>query len=117
MQNFAKKTFLDLSVVMLKVKEDSVFARMFVKNPMRQSIHEEEAAKFIQENKEVVKFEKLPASGQNSLFLHNGNIISKKERDELKLSLKSVDFYWEVKTKTGKPLIFYASHKYTNEEG
>lgn len=117
MQNYAKKSLLNLNDVILKVKEDDMFARFFVKDPIKQSIHENEAARFIMGNDKIINFEKLPASGKNSLFLHKGKIISKFERDSLNLSLKSLDFYWEVEVKNGENLKFYASHKYTNEEG
>ena len=117
MQSYAKKHFFDIEDVMKKVKEDEMFARIFVKDPFRQSVHENEAASFIRKNKTVSKFKKLPISGANALFLHDGRVITKKERDGLNLSIKSIDFYWEVKSKNGETLKFYASHKYTNEDG
>lgn len=117
MQNYAKKHFLSIELILKKVQEDDIFARIFVKDPIRQSIHENEAAKFIKENNLVCNFKKLPAASAQSLFLYKGKIISKKEKDELKLPLKSVDFYWELKLKNGEKIKFYASHKYTNEEG
>ena len=41
---------------------------------------------------------------------------SKREHDRLKLTSKSLDFYWEVKV-DNEVLKFYATHKYTNEGG
>lgn len=117
MQSYAKKHFLSLDAVIKKVKEDDIFARIFVKDPVRQSIHENEAVKFIKKNKSIFKFKKLPISGDKSLFLHEGDIITKKEKDLLNLPLKSIDFYWETKNENGDILKFYASHKYTNEDG
>lgn len=117
MQSYSKKHFIPIDKVMSKVKEDEIFARNFVKDPVRQSIHENEAAKFIKRNEHIKKFKKLPVSGANSLFLHEGKIITKKEKDLLNLPLKSVDFYWEIVDKSGETFHFYASHKYTNEEG
>lgn len=117
MQSYSKKHFIPLDKVMNKVREDEIFARNFVKDPIRQSIHENEAAKFIKKNPNIKKFKKLPISGANSLFLHEGSIISKKEKDFLNLSLKSIDFYWEINDSSGQTFKFYASHKYTNEEG
>lgn len=115
-KNYASKYGLPLNDIIQKVIEDDVVACFFTKDPQKQSIHEKTAAKFIKDNKHVVNFKKLPASGANSLFLHNGEIISKKEHDRLKLTSKSLDFYWEVKV-DNEVLKFYATHKYTNEGG
>lgn len=115
-KNYASKHGLPLNDIIQKVIEDDVVACFFTKDPQKQSIHEKTAAKFIKDNKHVVNFKKLPASGANSLFLHDGEIISKKEHDRLKLTSKSLDFYWEVKV-DNEVLKFYATHKYTNEGG
>lgn len=115
-KNYASKYGLPLNDIIQKVIEDDVVACFFTKDPQKQSIHEKTAAKFIKDNKHVVNFKKLPASGANSLFLHDGEIISKKEHDRLKLTSKSLDFYWEVKV-DNEVLKFYATHKYTNEGG
>lgn len=118
MQSYSKKHFIPLEAIITKVKEDEIFARNFVKDPIRQSVHENEAARFITQNKQVLNFKKLPMSGANSIFLHEGRIITKKEKDEFNLrGIKSIDFYWEIESKEGKMLKFYSSHKYTNEEG
>lgn len=115
-KNYASKHRLPLNEIIEKVIEDDIVACFFIKDPQKQSIHEKTAARFITENKHVINFKKLPASGANSLFLHNGEIISKKEHDKLKLTSKSLDFYWEVKV-DNEVLKFYATHKYTNEGG
>jgi hypothetical protein len=116
MKSFAIKHGFSLQQVVEAVKDNEVFARMFCKDPGKQSIHEKTAAKFIKDNKHVVNFQKLPGSGANSLFLHEGEIITKKQHDDLNLTSKSLDFAWEVKV-GNETLKFYATHKYTNEGG
>lgn len=115
-KNFAYNQGYTIKEVIEKVANDEMFAKTFLKDPQKQSIHEKTAANFIKDNKHVINFKKLPASGANALFLHEGEIISKREHDRLKLTSKSLDFYWEVKV-DNEVLKFYATHKYTNEGG
>lgn len=116
MKTFALKNGFPLEEVISEAIKNDFLACMFCKDPQKQSIHEKTAAKFIQDNKHVLKFKKLPASGANALFLHDGKIITKKEHDKLRLTSKSLDFFWEIKS--GEETIqFYATHKYTNEGG
>lgn len=115
-ESFSKKFNYSMKDVIEKIKEDEMYAVHFVKDPLKQSIHEKTAANFISNNNDVQNFVKLPGSGANSLFLHDSKIISKKEHDDLKLTSKSIDFYWEVKVNS-TVMKFYASHKYTNEGG
>lgn len=116
MESWSRKSRDPLREIIEKIKTDEMYAKHFIKDPFKQSIHEKTAAKFIADNPHVKNFKKLPASGANSIFLHDSKIISKKEHDDLRLTSKSIDFYWEVKVNS-TTMKFYASHKYTNEGG
>lgn len=115
-KSFSYKSGLPVDYIIDQAMTNDIVAHMFCKDAQKQSIHEKTAAAFIKDNKHVVNFQKLPASGANSLFLHDGEIITKKEHDKLKLTSKSLDFYWEIKA-GNEILKFYATHKYTNEGG
>lgn len=112
MTNWSIKTGRPLKDIINKVKTDDFYADLFVKDPSRQSLHEKTACLYISASPHVKNFQKLPANGKNSLFVHNGKIISKEEHNRLGATSKSLDFYWE----TGNT-VFYATHKYTNDGG
>ena len=68
-KNFAYNQGYTIKEVIEKVANDEMFAKTFLKDPQKQSIHEKTAANFIKDNKHVINFKKLPASGANALFL------------------------------------------------
>ncbi|TPE56968.1 hypothetical protein FJO69_02550 [[Mycoplasma] falconis] len=82
----------------------------FAKDPNKQNIHEIIASEFIKPIDGVTNFKILPKSGKNAIYLtSDGNVL--KYQPDFK-SLKTIDMTWEYKNIT-----FYASHKYTYDEG
>lgn len=70
------------------------------------------AGKYISSLEFVKNFQILPQLGSNSLYLDNGKILSGKELKNKSKETKSIDFYWEVGNNK-----FYATYKYTHEDG
>lgn len=112
MTNWSIRTGRPLEEIINKVKIDDLYADFFVKDPSKQSMHEKTAQEFISQSPYVNNFRKLPGNGKNSLFIHDGKIISKEEHSQLGATSKSLDFCWETGNTT-----FYATHKYTNDTG
>ena len=99
------------SDVLAKIKQDTMFAAWFAKEPRRQGFHEAIAADWVKALPQVNDFKILPKFGKNAVRVSgDGNIES--ESGTKKLPGKSLDFKW----KTGN-LTFYAMHKYTKEGG
>ena len=99
------------SAVLDKIRDDSMFAAWFAKEPRRTGFHEAIAAEWIEALPGVNKFSVLPKFGSSALKVSSdGNIES--ETGARKLPGKSLDFTWKTGNKT-----FYAMHKYTKEGG
>lgn len=97
--------------VLNKIKQDPMFAAHFAKEPRRMSVHEKEAAKWIEALPGVEKFKTLPKSGKNAFKVSSdGNVVQLKQMPNL--PGKSLDFRWKTEDAT-----FYAMHKYTKEGG
>lgn len=97
--------------VLDKIRDDSMFAAWFAKEPRRTGFHEAIAADWIRTLPGVRDFKVLPKSGKNAVKVSSdGNIES--ETPNRKLPGKSLDFNWQTGSKT-----FYAMHKYTREGG
>ena len=65
-ENFAKRYGVSVEVVENKIRNDSLFALQFSKDPAKQSIHQNIAATFINKLPLVSSFEVLPQSGKNA---------------------------------------------------
>lgn len=114
-QNFAKKYGISYEVVENKIRNDSLFALQFSKDPTKQSIHQEIAAFFIYNLPLVSDFEVLPPSGNNAYYIFNG-VITRGANIRNTKKGKSIDFKW-CYTFKNKKLQFYATHKYTELTG
>ena len=118
-QNYCKRYDLPYMFIKRKILFDNIFALYFAKDPSKQSFHQQCAANFIKEIPKVENFQVLPANGKNAVFVINGEIKLKEEagqKQETK-ETKSIDFFWNVITQSGKEITFYAAHKYTDQEG
>lgn len=104
-KNHAEKYNREVEEVKLKIMEDDMFAEIFAKDPTKQNIYENLAAKYIKNLPIVKEFRKLP--NNSKMFVVNGEISTKREND-----VKSIDFTFKVKNKT-----IYASHKYIKAFG
>lgn len=83
----------------------------FAKDPKKQNIYEKIAAQYIESLEGVSHFEKLP---QKALYICNGGILNEdaKRKTGVNTTAKTIDFKWTFCDKA-----FYASHKYTEQEG
>lgn len=110
--NWAKKNDKSPKEVRQKILDDDFFRRCFVKEPSKQNFYQNKAADFIKNIDGVENFKTLPQNGSNALYIINGNIHKGENLKNKNQDSKSIDFYWEYNNKK-----FYASHKYTKEEG
>ena len=114
--NFADKFDLDPLDVKEKIKSDSMFALNFIKDPLKQSLHEDLAAKHIENELPLVRgFQQLPTRGENALYVQDGEIVSGADL-EGEFKGKSLDFTWHYACE-GHRLDVYAMHKHTKAEG
>ena len=111
-KNWANRFSYSFEEIRQKIIDDEIFRCVFAKDPAKQNLYQTIAGKYISSLEFVKNFQILPASGANALFLDNGKILSGKELKNKSKETKSIDFYWEV----GKNK-FYATHKYTHEDG
>lgn len=104
---FSTRHNFSLEEMVQKIKEDHLFRAFFAKDPAKQKIHENIAARFIQEIQGLSGFRQL---GHAELALVRGAVTPFKEvRDRGGTNTaKTVDFLWKF---CGRE--FYASHKYT----
>lgn len=115
-KNYATKYDLPYKYVKRKILTDSIFANQFAKDPSKQSYNQKCARAFIEENDHIDKVIQLPADGPNALFVVEGKLVQDRNLAR-KTGVKSIDFFWKVKTNKGREVSFYASHKYTKDEG
>lgn len=117
-KKFASRTGLDEHFVRYNLLTNELFAMHFAKDPSRQSKHQTIAARHIREAIPLTEgFKVLPASGDNALYVINGQIQPGKEvHANTRNHGKSIDFSWSL-TFAGKTLEVYAAHKHTSEEG
>lgn len=110
-RKFAKKHGFGEKGVAQELKTNKYFRATFSKDPGKQKIHENIAAKFIKKINGVSNFKQLPTG---ATLLLGGGLISKKEVVKLgaRGKAKTIDFEWRV----GNNHIV-ASHKYTKEGG
>ena len=108
---FASRFDFAVSEVEKKIRKDEMFRAFFAKDPGKQKIHENIAARFIERISGVKSFKQL---SHDSLVVLGGMISSREEalRRGAASTPKTIDFSWEYKGKT-----IYASHKFTKESG
>lgn len=115
-RNYAAKYDVPARFVQRKIMTDPIFAFQFAKEPGRQSYHQSKALEFIADSPHITDAQQLPSSGKNALFVIAGTLVKKENLAQDK-DVKSIDFAWNVVTQNGTELLFYASHKYTKDEG
>ena len=104
----------DLPVLFIKhrILTDNVFAMTFAKDPSKQSYNQKVALDFIKQNPIVQNCRQLPASGENALYIFDGQLCTKHNLPP-NTGIKSIDFYWEIIGSKQTLLRFYASHNTT----
>lgn len=110
-KNWAARYGHDAPSVERKIRADAMFAAVFAKDPGKQKIHENTAAKFIKSLKGVSNFKQL---GHGALVVSQGAIMTPRQLAAHggASRAKTIDFEWDS---YGKKI--YASHKYTFESG
>ena len=107
-KTFAGHFGFEESDVRNAIKNDKMFSAHFAIDPTTQNIHESAAACWLKDELAIKEFIKLPKSGENVHYVtKDGKIILGK-----KTYMKSLDFRW-----ISNGCTFYATHKYTREEG
>ena len=104
---FATRHNFSVTEVVKKIQKDPLLRGFFAKDPAKQKIHENIAARYVKKIKGITRFRQL---GHAELALLRGAIIPYKEvrRRGGTSRAKTIDFSWDF---CGKE--FYASHKYT----
>lgn len=116
-KNYAERYGVPVSFVIDKLKEEDDFILFgFEKDPTRQNIYEEIQLEKIKEIPLIIEVKKLPSGGKNAKYVVDGKIVSLNAEERKEKILKSVDFYWEFSFED-KKICFFASGKYTKEEG
>ncbi len=94
-----------------KIRKDEVFRAVFAKDPGKQKIHENIAARFIEQMQGVVGFQQL---GHDALVVFGGRVETRKAvlAAGAGATAKTIDFEW---ISNGRKI--YASHKYTKQSG
>lgn len=111
--SYCLKYDYDLDYIYNKSKSDGIFVNQFVEEPGKQNLHEDTAATWLKDTLFFVdNFKQLPKSGPNIIYVIDGKVTNNKTND----NIKSIDFSWEYNFKSEK-ILFYATHKYTNERG
>lgn len=110
--NWATKFQYSFEEIKQKIITDKIFRCVFIKDPGRQNIYQTLAANYIKSLDIVTNFKTLPSGGKNALYLTNGKIFTGKILGKQAKETKSIDFKWET-----NGTLFYASHKYTGEDG
>ena len=110
--NWADKFGYNFEEIKDKVINDEIFRCVFAKEPSRQNIYQNIAAKIIESVNGIKNFKVLPSGGKNAYFIINGNIFKGENLISKNQDAKSIDFYFEYGN-----FQFYVSHKYTKDEG
>lgn len=115
--NFAERFGYRETRIWNALNEDNeLLVLAFAKDPAKQGIHQQIACEYISSFPFVSDMEQLPVNGdERVLYCCDGKVLKRKDVDDPK-GLKSIDFHWKYIFK-GKELNFYASHKYTFEDG
>lgn len=115
--NFCEKHSLEYELIKYKIIHDDLFVLNFIKDPTKQSIHQELAAAYIKKIPGVSSFQTLPAGGKNALYVINGIVLPESMKKNSSSNVKSIDFEWIYTNHIGQKIKCYASHKYTHAEG
>lgn len=97
----------------LEADPQGPLAATLAKEARRQNIHEKAAAAYVAQLLHVQRFQSLPSTGPNALYITgDGQFITKAALGNAPPPSKSIDFQWQ----TGG-ITCYAAQKYTREGG
>jgi hypothetical protein len=115
-KEWCDKFDFDFDLIFAKAQSDPHFRAFFAKDPKKQNIYEKTLGKYINSFPFVFNFQQLSSGGKNALYIDRGVIRRGSEYPHEKPA-KSVDFFWNIKSKKGEIINFYAFHKYIEESG
>ena len=108
MSLFSTRFNYSLDDIRNKIKSDEMFRCFFIKDPLKQGIHQETAADWLK-GLPLRRFKILDSVGKGALFItSDGEIVKGKNPAKA----KSLDFFWKEANYE-----FYATHKYTKQSG
>ena len=116
-ESFCERHDLSFNLVKYKIIHDDLFVLNFIKEPAKQTLHQNLAKKFMLNMDCISDFQVLPAAGKESIFVINGIIMKEEQKKNSSVSVKSIDFEWKFTNPIGEIVQCYASHKYTHQEG
>lgn len=116
-EGFCDRNGFDFDFIKYKILNDPVFAVSFIKDPTKQSFHQNLAVEFMKNLPNVSDFQLLPNKGPGSIYVISGMIQTADQRSQSSDSSRSVDFVWTYTNPIGEKIQCYASHKYTHEDG
>lgn len=106
----------DREEILKKIEEDDMFATYFATEPRRTGVHQKIASEWLEKINEIIDFNVLPSSGENSLKVtSDGEVVLVRETRDL--PGKSLDFQWKMRNQNNDIITCYAMHKYTKEGG
>ncbi|WP_146637998.1 hypothetical protein [Spiroplasma clarkii] len=88
---------------------------MIYQRPLETNVYRKTFESFLKNIPNVFEFKKLPASGENSIFIINQEVRIKKDAEKSITSQgRTMDFYFKYGS---IDVDFYVFHKYTGESG
>lgn len=113
---FCLKFNLEYEYVSKRIITDDLFILHFIKEPNKQSFHQNFAFNYIKSIQGISNAKILPNNGDKAFYLVNGQIISGANLTS-NSKVKSIDFFWNYTDSHGVINNCYATHKYTKENG
>lgn len=110
-KSFCKTFEFNYESILNLLRENVYFAAHFIKDPGRQNFYENQALDYLKSHSVFDKVVKLPASGNDSLLIINGNLLRRREIQNTD-NHKTIDFHAII-----KEINIYIAHKYTAEAG
>lgn len=108
---YCKRTGFDRNDVVREIEKNDYFRSTFAIDPKKQNLYENVAAGYIESIEGVTEFDKLSTG---ALYVSSGGVVTKAQKKQMgsASTTKTIDFTWKFAGKR-----FYASHKYTEQEG
>jgi hypothetical protein len=120
-KDVSQKRGIDVDQVVKECELSSILVgELFAKDPGRQTLHQGAAEEYMKKwtlQCHMENFTLLKSGGGTSKHLTGGRVVSEQEMGGSKKTNKSIDFEWSYTGLLSKPIRFYATHKYTKQDG
>lgn len=104
--------------VLQHCREDIMFAKALVKDPVKQSCAEKCAFKYLSTRATIMSGKDLPNSGPNAVYVYNNRVGTKGTIGcDIPKAVKSIDFIFEAIPTVDKKYTIYVSHKRVEKWG